>query len=206
MTQRVISATLLLLCAAIPAMGADLQFSVGGAVEYDDNVTLDETIILTFSEDVQVTGMTFNNFHDGDKSLNGDIISIGGSNYTFTDGNSSTPSTYPGTIDLAANTELEVAYVQSAANVDDSNFYLHTLTFFAVNLAPGDPFSALENPKMQKEDLERLRRAWGYDQPIGTRFFVQLRKMFWADAEVITGVLLPVDGGSSTAARARTFG
>jgi hypothetical protein len=38
MTHRAISATLLLLCAATPAYGADLKFSVGGAVEYDDNV------------------------------------------------------------------------------------------------------------------------------------------------------------------------
>jgi len=77
---------------------------------------------------------------------------------------------------------------------------VYTLTFFAVNLAPGDPFSALENPKMQKEDIERLRRAWGYDQPIGTRFFVQIRKMFWADAEVLVwdlgGFEITVRGGA----------
>jgi hypothetical protein len=38
MTHRLIPATLLILCAAMPAYGADIQFSVGGAVEYDDNV------------------------------------------------------------------------------------------------------------------------------------------------------------------------
>lgn len=38
MTHRLIPATLLILCAALPAYGANLQFSVGGAVEYDDNV------------------------------------------------------------------------------------------------------------------------------------------------------------------------
>lgn len=63
---------------------------------------------------------------------------------------------------------------------------VYTLTFFAVNLAPGDPFANLENPKMQKEDLDRLRRKWGYDKPLPLRYVIQLRKMFWADQEVLT--------------------
>lgn len=62
---------------------------------------------------------------------------------------------------------------------------VYTLTFFAVNLAPGDPFQRLENPKMQKEDIERLRAKWGYDQPVGKRYFIQLRKTFWADPEIL---------------------
>ncbi len=41
---------------------------------------------------------------------------------------------------------------------------VYTLTFFAVNLAPGDPFANLENPKMQKEDLDRLRQEVGLRQ------------------------------------------
>jgi len=63
---------------------------------------------------------------------------------------------------------------------------VYTLTFFAVNLAPGDPFANLENPKMQKEDLDRLRHKWGYDRPVLERYLLQLRKTFWADAEVLT--------------------
>lgn len=62
---------------------------------------------------------------------------------------------------------------------------VYTLTFFMVNLAPGDPFQNLENPKMQKEDLDRLRAKWGYDKPVAVRYFVHLRKMFWADDEIL---------------------
>ena len=60
---------------------------------------------------------------------------------------------------------------------------VYTLTFFAVNLAPGDPFAKLENPKMKKADLDRLRHKWGYDQPVLVRYGIQIRKMFWADRE-----------------------
>ena len=38
MTHRVISLTLLLLCAAVSAYGGDLEISIDGAAEYDDNV------------------------------------------------------------------------------------------------------------------------------------------------------------------------
>jgi peptide/nickel transport system permease protein len=62
---------------------------------------------------------------------------------------------------------------------------VYTLTFFAVNLAPGDPFANLENPKMKKEDIERLRAKWGYDRPVLERYLLQLRKTFWADREVL---------------------
>jgi peptide/nickel transport system permease protein len=62
---------------------------------------------------------------------------------------------------------------------------VYTLTFFAVNLAPGDPFTAKENPKVQEEDLARLRKQWGYDRPVLERYFLHLRKMFWRDREVL---------------------
>ena len=88
---------------------------------------------------------------------------------------------------------------------------VYTLTFFAVNLAPGDPFANLENPKMQKEDLDRLRRKWGYDRPVLERYVLQLRKTFWADREVLTfesgGVELTVSArgeGNAVSARVQT--
>ncbi len=61
---------------------------------------------------------------------------------------------------------------------------VYTLTFFAVNLAPGDPFANLENPKMTKEDLERLRAKWGYDKPVLVRYFIHLGKLFWRQPDV----------------------
>ncbi len=88
---------------------------------------------------------------------------------------------------------------------------VYTLTFFAVNLAPGDPFANLENPKMQREDLDRLRRKWGYDKPVLERYVLQLRKTFWADREVLTfesdGIEFSVfaaAGGNALAARVQT--
>ena len=78
---------------------------------------------------------------------------------------------------------------------------VYTLTFLAVNLAPGDPFTAKENPKVQEEDLARLRTQWGYDRPVWSRYLLHLRKMFWKDAEVLEaeggGVAFEVraDGG-----------
>jgi peptide/nickel transport system permease protein len=62
---------------------------------------------------------------------------------------------------------------------------VYTLTFFAVNLAPGDPFTAKESAKTQEEDLARLRTLWGYDRPVLERYLLHMRKMFWKDAEVL---------------------
>ncbi len=63
---------------------------------------------------------------------------------------------------------------------------VYTLTFLAVNLAPGDPFTSKESPKVTEEDLEQLRAQWGYDRPVVARYFLHLRKMFWKDPEVLT--------------------
>jgi peptide/nickel transport system permease protein len=77
---------------------------------------------------------------------------------------------------------------------------VYTLAFFAVNLA-GDPFENRENPKVQEEDLQRLRVQWGYDRPVVERYFLHLRKMFWADPEVFetesAGILFEVRPGDA---------
>src|SRR5688572_21232047 len=39
---------------------------------------------------------------------------------------------------------------------------VYTLSFFAVDAAPGDPFDGIEAPKMKPEDFDRLRVKWGY--------------------------------------------
>src|SRR5678816_535402 len=41
--KRAIFTTLLVVCAAVPAFAADLEFSAGGEVEYDDNVFRSDT-------------------------------------------------------------------------------------------------------------------------------------------------------------------
>jgi peptide/nickel transport system permease protein len=62
---------------------------------------------------------------------------------------------------------------------------VYTITFLAVNLAPGDPFTAKESAKVTEADLNRQRRKWGYDRSVPERYFLHLRKMFWADPETI---------------------
>ena len=62
---------------------------------------------------------------------------------------------------------------------------VYTLAFFAVNLAPGDPFTARESAKVDEESLDRLRHQWGYDLPVIERYFLHIRRMFWADPEQI---------------------
>ncbi len=60
---------------------------------------------------------------------------------------------------------------------------VYTITFLAVNLAPGDPFTGNENAKITEADLDRLRAKWGYDLSVPRRYMLHVRRMFWADAE-----------------------
>jgi peptide/nickel transport system permease protein len=46
---------------------------------------------------------------------------------------------------------------------------VYTLAFFAVDAAPGDPFSGIESQKMKPEDFARLRARWGYTKAIEER-------------------------------------
>ncbi|MDJ0975581.1 MAG: ABC transporter permease, partial [Planctomycetota bacterium] len=62
---------------------------------------------------------------------------------------------------------------------------VYTITFLAVNLAPGDPFTGKESAKVTEADLDRLRAKWGYDLPVWRRYFLHIRKMFYADPEVL---------------------
>jgi peptide/nickel transport system permease protein len=62
---------------------------------------------------------------------------------------------------------------------------VYTITFLAVNLAPGDPFTAKESAKVTEEDLNRLRAQWGYDRPPLERYFLHLGRMFWSQPDVL---------------------
>jgi hypothetical protein len=92
----------------------------------DDNVTNNELLTLKFSRDVIIETLWFNNFHDVDGSLLGDQITIGGSDYTFTNG-SGRPKTWSSTLDsyaVAANTAFDIAF-------KNEQFYLHQILFSA---------------------------------------------------------------------------
>ena len=45
-----------------------------------------------------------------------------------------------------------------------------TITFFVVHLAPGDPLDRWVTPESTVEDLERLRAAYGLDEPVPVRY------------------------------------
>ncbi len=76
---------------------------------------------------------------------------------------------------------------------------VYTITFFAVNLAPGDPFTAKESAKVSSAALDRLREKWGYDRPVIERYFVNTKRMFYGDAEILDyeggGIRFEVVGG-----------
>src|SRR5262249_59465179 len=50
-----------------------------------------------------------------------------------------------------------------------------TVAFVLVHLAPGDPASVIAGPYASPDDVERLRRRLGIDQPI----LVQLGRWYW---------------------------
>lgn len=76
---------------------------------------------------------------------------------------------------------------------------VYTITFFAVNLAPGDPFTAKESAKVSSAALDRLREKWGYDKPVIERYFVNTKRMFYGEAETLDyeggGLRFEVIGG-----------
>jgi len=51
------------------------------------------------------------------------------------------------------------------------------ITFFLMELAPGDPFSGFISPKTTAEDLARMRRLAGLDDPAYIRYFKWLWQM-----------------------------
>lgn len=97
----------------------------------DDNVTHNELLTLKFSRDVIIETLWFNNFHDGDRSLFGDQITVGGSDYTFTNG-SGRPRVWSSTLApyvVAANTNFDIAF-------KNEQFYLHQIQFSASTFNP----------------------------------------------------------------------
>lgn len=91
----------------------------------DDNVTTGEFLTLMFSQDVIIKRIWFNNNHDGDQSLLGDKIDIGGSAYTFTNGGALTDSFTLSSYLVAANTAFVLAN-------NNEEFYLSKMDVEAV--------------------------------------------------------------------------
>jgi len=91
----------------------------------DDNVTTGEFLTLMFSHDVVIETIWFNNNHDGDQSLFGDKINIGGSAFTFTNGGALQDSFTTSSYFVAANTAFVLAN-------NNEEFYLSKMDVEAV--------------------------------------------------------------------------
>jgi hypothetical protein len=76
----------------------------------DDNVTTNEALHFVFDSDVTLNTLWFNNFHDGDMSLLNDKINVGGSAYTFTNGDSSHPSYTLNPYNVLAGSSFDIAF------------------------------------------------------------------------------------------------
>jgi len=51
------------------------------------------------------------------------------------------------------------------------------ISFFLVNLAPGDPVQAFVTPKMSENDILRIRKNLGLDKPILVQYFYWLKNI-----------------------------
>ncbi len=69
---------------------------------------------------------------------------------------------------------------------------ISVVTFLIIHSAPGDPFSSLINPKMRGEDLARMRRAWGLDQPLYMQYFKWLGQILRGNLGFSISWSLPV--------------
>ncbi|NOZ54220.1 MAG: PEP-CTERM sorting domain-containing protein [Gammaproteobacteria bacterium] len=116
-------------CGALYNAGSANQVTNSGAnlcnPGNDDNVTFYESLFFVFSNDVTIERIWFNNNHDGDRSLLGDLINIDGAAYMFSNGGymidsyTTTPYTLAGgtIFDIAFNNEQ---YYVSAVEVTTS--------------------------------------------------------------------------------------
>ena len=91
----------------------------------DDNTQAGEFLNFVFDQDVRILSISFNNRHDIDKSLLGDTINITGvGDYTFAnaDGAYNDNWTYQGLIDVSANTDFNLTWV-------NEEFYVTGITY-----------------------------------------------------------------------------
>lgn len=59
-------------------------------------------------------------------------------------------------------------------------FVVSLIVFFLVRLR-GDPISVMAPPTMNVEQRENLRRAWGFDKPLGEQYLIFLRRAVVGD-------------------------
>ncbi|MEW5693490.1 MAG: ABC transporter permease [Candidatus Hydrogenedentota bacterium] len=62
-------------------------------------------------------------------------------------------------------------------------FLISFITFFFLSMMPGDPVEMLitSNPKVKPEDIIRLKKQWGLDQPMPVRYLKWLKQTLKGD-------------------------
>jgi peptide/nickel transport system permease protein len=57
-------------------------------------------------------------------------------------------------------------------------FIISILAFMLIQLAPGDPIQSFVTPDMNAEDVERVRKSLGLDEPIHIQYWMWLQNIF----------------------------
>ncbi len=60
-------------------------------------------------------------------------------------------------------------------------FFVLTVTFFVIHIAPGEPSVLLEDPRIAPQQRERLYHFYGLDQPIGVQYVQWLTAVLRGD-------------------------
>lgn len=92
----------------------------------DDNATSGDSVIFTFNVATTISGILMNNNHDGDRSLLGDTMTIGGALYMFADGGPGLNSSVAGSYTVGAGVPFVILNQNEADN--DKEFYVSEIT------------------------------------------------------------------------------
>lgn len=60
-------------------------------------------------------------------------------------------------------------------------FFISLISFLLVKLAPGDPVQAYITPRMNPEDIERIRQSLGLDKPLFMQYLLWLKNVLHGD-------------------------
>ncbi len=71
-------------------------------------------------------------------------------------------------------------------------FGLLTITFFVSHVMPGDPLSALAGENPRPEQVETLRREWGFDRPLWEQYGIYVTNLLHLNLGKSTITLQPV--------------
>lgn len=61
--------------------------------------------------------------------------------------------------------------IKRLLNIIPMLFFISLISFILMKLAPGDPLQAYITPQMSPDDIERIRKSMGLDQPVFVQYF-----------------------------------